>query len=100
MRVTCRWRIGYLAGPPGFAEIASTVGGQMALSVSAVSQIAATAVFSGPQDVVHECERNNFLFYSAADSADSADTAAAAAAAAAARELLLLLLLLVSTDHS
>jgi aminotransferase len=48
------WRIGYIAGPPGFAQIATAVGGHMALSVSAVSQYAAMAVFNGPQEVVAE----------------------------------------------
>jgi aminotransferase len=48
------WRIGYIAGPPGFAQIATAVGGHMALSVSAVSQYAAMAVFTGPQGIVSE----------------------------------------------
>ena len=46
------WRIGYIAGPPGFARIVTAVGSHMALSVSAVSQYAAMAVFTGPQDIV------------------------------------------------
>lgn len=48
------WRVGYLAAPTKFCQIAQTMAGQIALSVSTPSQHAALAAFSGPQDCIKE----------------------------------------------
>ena len=48
------WRIGYLAGPADLVEAMRKVQGQSTSCPSSVSQAAATAALSGPQDCVEE----------------------------------------------
>ena len=51
------WRIGYLAGPRELIEPMSEVNHAFAISTAAVSQYAALAAASGPQDCVEEMRR-------------------------------------------
>jgi aspartate aminotransferase len=48
------WRIGYLAGPADLVEAMRKVQGQSTSCPSSVSQAAATAALTGPQDCVEE----------------------------------------------
>ena len=48
------WRVGYLAGPADLVEAMRKVQGQSTSCPSSVSQAAATAALSGPQDCVEE----------------------------------------------
>jgi aminotransferase len=48
------WRIGYAAGPPDFIEALTAVKGATTGAAAAVSQYAALAAITGPQDVVAE----------------------------------------------
>jgi aspartate aminotransferase len=51
------WRIGYLAGPEDLVKAMHKVQGQSTSCAGSVSQAAATAALSGPQDCVHEMRR-------------------------------------------
>jgi aspartate aminotransferase len=51
------WRIGYLAGPEDLVRAMRKVQGQSTSCASSVSQAAATAALSGPQDCVEEMRR-------------------------------------------
>ena len=51
------WRIGYLAGPRALIEPMSEVNHAFAISTAAVSQYAALAAMTGPQDCVEDMRR-------------------------------------------
>ncbi len=51
------WRIGYLAGPRALIEPMGEVNHALAISTAAVSQHAALAAMTGPQDCVEEMRR-------------------------------------------
>jgi aspartate/methionine/tyrosine aminotransferase len=48
------WRVGYFAGPPSLIPALAEINHAFAISTAAVSQHAALAALSGPQDCVEE----------------------------------------------
>ena len=52
------WRIGYFAGPPDLMPALAAIHNGLAISTAAVSQHAALAALTGPQDCVEEMRRS------------------------------------------
>ena len=48
------WRVGYFAGPPSLIPALAEINHAFAISTAAVSQYAALAALTGPQDCVEE----------------------------------------------
>ena len=51
------WRIGYFAGPPGLVPALAAIHNGLAISTAAVSQHAALAALTGPQECVEDMRR-------------------------------------------